>query len=67
LVGSAGLSAQLKALEDGDQTFSANWAIVAQWTPEARYETTDRTSAELIVNAIADPKSGVLQWIKTHW
>ena len=67
LVGSAGLSAQLKEQEDKDPNFAANWAIVAQWTPEARYESIDPMTAQLIIGAIADSNSGVLQWIKTYW
>lgn len=64
LVGLAGLSAQLKEQDDDFQT---NWAIVAQWKPKSRYESIDPMSAQLIISAITDPKSGVLQWIKTYW
>lgn len=64
LVSLAGLSAQLK---EQDDEMKANWAIVAQWKPKSRYESIDPMSAQLIISAITDPKSGVLQWIKTYW
>ncbi len=67
LVGLAGLAGSLKDQEDKDQTFATNWAIASQWEPDARYEAIDPTTAQLFVQAIADPNSGVLQWIKAHW
>jgi hypothetical protein len=67
LVGLAGLGAQLKEQQDKDADFAANWAIVCEWSPDARYEAKDITSAQAIIVAINDQKSGVLQWIKTYW
>lgn len=67
LVGLAGLATELKNQEDKDPDFAANWAIVSEWSPDARYETRDITSAQFIITAIAHPNSGVLQWIKTYW
>jgi HEPN domain-containing protein len=67
LIGLAGLAGALKDQEDRDASFATNWAIAAQWVPDARYEAFDPMSAQLLVQAIGDPNSGVLQWIKTHW
>jgi hypothetical protein len=67
LVGLAGLTTALKEQQDKDPNFAANWAVVSEWSPDSRYEAKDVMSAELIHQAIADPKSGVLQWIKAHW
>jgi HEPN domain len=70
LVGVGGLRQQLKEQEDKDPDFAAKWAIVAQWTPEVRYDTVsaiDATIAQTLISAIDDPKSGVLQWIKAFW
>lgn len=67
LVGLAGLAEALKDQQDADADFASNWAIASEWEPDARYEATDASSAQLLVKAIADPKSGVLQWIKAHW
>ena len=67
LVGLAGLTTKLKDQKETDSQFGANWGIVKEWSPEARYETRDVTSAQTLITAIAEPDSGVLQWIKTHW
>jgi len=67
LVGLAGLRADLKERQDQEPDFAANWAVVSEWSPDARYEATDPTSAQALIAAVADPKSGVFQWIKTHW
>ncbi len=67
LIGLAGLAKELKDQEDKDPVFGSNWAIVSEWSPDARYEPKDITSAQSIITAIAHPESGVLQWIKTHW
>jgi HEPN domain-containing protein len=67
LIGVAGLTTALKQTEDRDQNFAANWALVAQWTPESRYEITDPFTAQVMVAAINDADSGVFQWIKANW
>lgn len=67
LIGLAGLATELKDQKDNDPDFAANWAIVSEWSPDARYETSDVTSTQTIIAAITHPNSGVLQWIKTHW
>ena len=67
LIGLAGLATELKDQIDKDSDFAANWAIVSEWLPDARYESSDVTSAQTLITAIAHPESGVLQWIKTHW
>jgi len=67
LVGLAGLRADLRDREDADPNFSANWAVVSEWVPDARYETKDPASAQALIVAIGDPVSGVFQWIKTRW
>jgi HEPN domain-containing protein len=67
LVGLAGLATALKDEQDANAEFAANWAIASEWTPDSRYEATDKMSAQLMLQAIGDQKSGVLRWIKTHW
>lgn len=67
LIGLAGLTKELREQKDRDSVFAANWAIVSEWSPDARYETRDVTSAQTIINAIAHRETGVLQWIKTYW
>ena len=67
LIGLAGLAPQLKAKKDGDPVFAANWAIVSEWEPDSRYEAKDTMATQLIIQAIVDPKAGVLEWIKAYW
>jgi HEPN domain-containing protein len=67
LIGLAGLTAELRAKQDMDSDFAANWAIAAEWTPEARYESTDKSSANFLLHAITDLNHGVLPWIKMFW
>ncbi|MFO1099102.1 MAG: hypothetical protein U1E81_12765 [Xanthobacteraceae bacterium] len=67
LVGLAGLAADLKRQKDKSAAFAANWAIVSEWSPDARYEPCDPLSAQLIIQAISDGQSGVLEWIKMYW
>ncbi len=67
LVGLAGLQGALRNQENLDQTFAANWGIVAGWTPECRYEAIDKFSAQLLLQAVNHNASGVLPWIKVHW
>jgi HEPN domain-containing protein len=67
LVGLAGLQGELRNQENLDQAFAANWGIVAEWTPECRYETIDKFSAQLLLQAVNHDVSGVLPWIKLRW
>lgn len=67
LVGLAGLRSELRSKQDQDSAFAANWGIAAEWTPEARYETNDKSSAHFLINALADTEHGVLPWIRLHW
>jgi HEPN domain-containing protein len=67
LIGVAGLSRVLKEAQEADPDFAANWALVSEWKPDVRYEVVDPVSAQFIAQAITDPNSGVLKWIKAYW
>ena len=67
LINLAGLTQQLKEKETKDLTFNTNWALIAEWNPEKRYESIDSYSAQLLIEAITNEKSGVFQWIKQYW
>jgi hypothetical protein len=47
LIKLAGLSAELHKQEIKDINFAANWALVAQWSESARYDSTDSMTAKL--------------------
>ncbi|KAB2772427.1 hypothetical protein [Brucella anthropi] len=67
LIGLAGLKVDLANHQRDDPQFAANWAIVNEWTPDARYKTATHVEAQLIISAIADEDHGVLAWIRTYW
>lgn len=67
LVKVAGLSGELKEKQGNDANFSANWAVVVEWEPEARYRGTDIHTTQVFLSAINDNASGVLPWIKMYW
>lgn len=67
LIGLAGLLTALQEAQDKDPAFAANWAIASEWSPDARYETKDSMLAQVFLNAMSDPQSGVFQWIKRYW
>jgi hypothetical protein len=67
LVATAGLLPELNTDLKADPQFAGAWGIASQWTTESRYAVWDCISAASLVSAIADPKSGVFRWVKTHW
>lgn len=67
LIKIAGLAGELDNRQASDADFAINWAIVREWRPEERYKLTDTETAQQMVSAISDPKTGVLQWIKAYW
>ena len=67
LVALAGLATALKEQQDRDSNFAANWAIVAEWSPDSRYEAKDAAIAQQMLSAVTTENSGVLPWIKAYW
>ncbi len=67
LVNLAGLAGELKDREAESSAFAANWVLVNEWTPEARYAAADLESAQVFVQAVSDATAGVFPWIRTYW
>jgi hypothetical protein len=67
LIGVAGLTGALREKQTGDGAFAANWSTVAEWSEAIRYESVDRYSCDLMLQAIRNDPSGVLLWLKQHW
>jgi HEPN domain-containing protein len=63
----AGLEQIFKTDQQKDGLLSTNWAIVCDWSEESRYTTKTKTEATDLINAITDPKHGVLPWLKQHY
>lgn len=67
LIGVAGLKDDLDRRIEGDGTFAVNWAIVKDWTEQARYERHGEDKARDFLSAAAGRRKGVLAWLKGHW
>lgn len=67
LIALAGLATALKEQQDRDPSFAAKWAIVSEWSPDARYESKDPCSAQVMLHALLHPDSGVFKWIRAYW
>ena len=67
LVLHAGLEKILAERKEASREFSKNWSLVSKWTPDSRYSTIDGKAAGAMVNAVSNPKTGVLEWIREYW
>jgi hypothetical protein len=47
--------------------FNDNWLVATAWNESSRYKFWDQTQAEKLYNAVAEPSSGVLPWLKEYW
>ena len=57
-------------LDPGNKALFDNWNIAVPWTPERRYGpvgTVSAKDADDVLNAIRDPRNGVLRWLKKYW
>jgi len=63
----AGLETQFLAEVRANTALRDNWDIAKDWNEEARYEVWTQSDATNLYQAIADPKGGVMQWIRNHW
>jgi HEPN domain-containing protein len=67
LLALAGLGTALTADGAADPEFAENWETVTDWDESSRYLLWRKVEAERMVQAVADPKHGVLSWIKQRW
>ncbi len=67
LLSTAGLRAEFDQSIRCDPQLGAYFAIAANWSEESRYVFWDPFSAASLVEAVAEPKHGVFQWIKARW
>lgn len=66
LIGLAGLATALQDRRKGPD-FDSRWAVVAEWSEEARYEMIDVVQATAMKDAIEHPDCGVMSWLMQHW
>jgi hypothetical protein len=68
LVKDADLSALLKDKVNSDGEFRSSWAVVRDWTADARYDLgIDEKRAGNLYEAITNKKHGVLTWLRKFW
>ena len=61
------LDSALSAGFAADDMLAANWSTAKSWTEAARYEIHTRSTAQAMIDAVGNPRHGVLPWIKRHW
>ena len=67
LIDVATLRKELNDKESRDPQFKLNWAVVSNWNEQNRYDPNiEEQEANDIYNAIIDPNSGVLVWLKSY-
>jgi hypothetical protein len=67
LVNVAGLTTDRDRDAPVRSVLAVNWNVVSDWTEGSRYVRKPAAEAQALVQAIADPNNGVLQWIKARW
>lgn len=67
LVRLADLNVDLKRRQANDPQFGANWSTISEWNESTRYESIDSFTCQVLLKAVAESESGVLQWLKQHW
>jgi hypothetical protein len=50
-----------------DSAFLRHWNVVQLRSPDRRYLLNDATATRELIEAVSNPKHGVLRWIKVHW
>ena len=56
-------------LEKGakDPDFRNNWDYVQSWSEQSRYQRHRLETARALLEAVGDPRHGVMSWIKQQW
>ena len=67
LVLHAGLENILDKRRSQNREFSDNWTRVCKWHPDSRYSAVDDFTAQMMVHAVSNSQTGVLEWIKEYW
>ncbi len=68
LLNISGVKSALEAQAKKDQRFELNWNAIRDWNETSRYDhSTTEAMARDMLEAIVDPSSGVLSWLRTQW
>jgi HEPN domain-containing protein len=64
----AGLSSNHSQKTRSDPNFETNWTIVQDWSETKRYTIgVSEQDARVLLDAVVNIDSGVLNWLKTQW
>lgn len=63
----ASLQLALETDVKNDQKLAVNWSTVKDWDNEKRYEVLKELEARAMYEAVSEPASGVMDWIKSKW
>lgn len=63
----AELTSQRDKDNESNPRLRAHWTIVNLWKETRRYESSTKTQATELIEAIGDEPDGVLPWIKRFW
>jgi HEPN domain-containing protein len=66
LVALAGLASVLQERRK-DTEFDVRWAVIAEWSEEARYDLTDVVVTTAMHDAIEHAEHGIMAWLKQYW
>jgi hypothetical protein len=68
LLGISGIKGALEERGGAEPGFQVNWNTVRDWSETSRYDhAISEAKARDMLVAVADPKTGVLPWLKTRW
>jgi hypothetical protein len=67
LVKGAELEIALDSTSKTDRTFNTSWAVLNEWSEEARYQRHSRKETQELLRAISDPDHGIMQWLQNYW
>lgn len=57
----------IDAALSADAILAVNWSVVAKWEERSRYRLPTKKEAEDLLEAVDDPKHGVLPWLQERW
>jgi len=67
LIKGAELTVLHQTYMQADQAFAVNWATVKDWSEETRYQVHTQKKARDFLQAINDPTSGIIAWLRNYW
>lgn len=67
LLNIANLTIKQREFAHANPKFQTYWNIVTIWKIDCRYRFSSNQEAKALLEAIEDPKDGILTWVKQYW